>query len=321
MLLEGFLTDARFATFGSVTNSRFDEIYAETASILDITPDTGKGKLFQYLSDIYSRNVILTKKDSTASLSDTYIPTAQALERTLSNAEIDPQDYFDISLYAFQILLKAQESQTIKDVGVSVEISSVFANEVTTSQSTYSLIGTLFAATDKYIHSLATPELQKTAYQTIVSELYVRIVNMLTRSLYLMYTYEKGGYIYPKEIYLDNENIKIDPKLLIAIEDTYYMLKRTQESLAPYYASGSLSPSFHSFSDSVVRIGGLVQMTQAGKYREYRAHPFLSTRLDSIDLPRVGSNGMIELIESVAEPTLSGSTTSDSYNIREIPRL
>lgn len=255
MLLEGFLTDARFATFGSVTNSRFDDIYAETASIIGITPDTSKGRLFQYLSDIYSRNVISTKKTTSFSLTDTYTPTAVALERTLGNTEIDPQDYFDISLYAYQILQKAQTSQKTQDAGASIEIGQIFADEAITSYSTYSLINTLFAATDKYIHSLTTFELQRAAYQTLVVQFYAPISNMLTRSLYLMYTFEKDGYLYPKERYLDNESIKIDPKLLATIDETYHVLKRMQESVAPMYLSGSASSSFQSFSDSVVQLG------------------------------------------------------------------
>ena len=40
--LETFLTDARFAIFGNVRNNQFDAIYTETASILGITPETGK---------------------------------------------------------------------------------------------------------------------------------------------------------------------------------------------------------------------------------------------------------------------------------------
>jgi hypothetical protein len=312
MLLEGFLTDARFATFGSVTNNWFDEIYAETASILGITPDTSKGRLFQYLSDIYSRNVLSTKKTTSSSLTDTYTPTADALERTLSNTEIDPQDYFDVSLYAYQIIQKAQSSQKTQEAGTSIEISQVFADEAITSYSTYSLIDTLFAATDKYIHSLKTLELQKAAYQTLVVQFYAPVSNMLTRSLYLMYTFEKDGHLYPKERYLDNENIKIDPKLLATIDETYHILKRMQESVAPLYTSDSVSSSFQSFSDSVVQLGWWVAMTREGKYREYRDHPYISTRINHIDLPRVGSSGLIDLIEPVVEPILSGSTLSGS---------
>ncbi len=42
MTLEAFLTDARFAIFGSVANAQFDAIYLETASILGIIPDSGR---------------------------------------------------------------------------------------------------------------------------------------------------------------------------------------------------------------------------------------------------------------------------------------
>ncbi len=42
LTLESFLTDARFAIFGNVANAQFNTIYLETASILGITPDSGK---------------------------------------------------------------------------------------------------------------------------------------------------------------------------------------------------------------------------------------------------------------------------------------
>jgi hypothetical protein len=53
-------------------------------------------------------------------------------------------------------------------------------------------------------------------------------------------------------------------------------------------------------------------MTREGKYREYRDHPYLSTRINHIDLPRVGSSGMIDLIEPVVGSTMSGGTSSGS---------
>jgi hypothetical protein len=41
-MLESFLTDTRFALFGKNPNSKFSDIYIETAGILGITPSTGK---------------------------------------------------------------------------------------------------------------------------------------------------------------------------------------------------------------------------------------------------------------------------------------
>jgi hypothetical protein len=138
MTLEAFLTDARFAIFGNIANNQFDSIYAETANILGITPDTGKGKFFQYLSDIYSRNIISQRRDQTFSGIDTYTPTADGIKRTLDNKNIESKDYFDIALYAYQLLQKAQDNQMLTPESLS-------------SKATYGLIETLFGATEKYI--------------------------------------------------------------------------------------------------------------------------------------------------------------------------
>lgn len=48
-------------------------------------------------------------------------------------------------------------------------------------------------------------------------------------------------------------------------------------------------------------------MTQEGKYREYRDHPYLSGRMNHIDLPRVSSSGEIMLTEPLVDPSTSGN--------------
>ena len=121
-----------------MSNSQFDTIYSETANILGIVPGTGKGKFFQYLSDIYSRNIVLQRKDPTFAGIDTYTPTADGLMETLDNSNIESKDYFDIALYAYQLLQKTQDKQ-------------MFTNESITSRATYELVDTLFGATTKYI--------------------------------------------------------------------------------------------------------------------------------------------------------------------------
>jgi hypothetical protein len=101
LLLESFLTDTRFAIFKTTQSSKFNAIYVETAGILGITPTVGKGKFFQYLSDIYSRNIYSQKRDPTFSGIDTYTPTADGLKQTIDNSNIESKDYFARNFYYY----------------------------------------------------------------------------------------------------------------------------------------------------------------------------------------------------------------------------
>jgi hypothetical protein len=62
-------------------------------------------------------------------------------------------------------------------------------------------------------------------------------------------------------------------------------------------------------------------MTRDGKYREYRDHPYVSSRINFIDLPRVGPSGMIDHIDPLVGSTLSGSTTISGSSLISDPIL
>ncbi len=240
-MLEAFLTDARFAIYGNVNNTKFDAIYTETANILGIVPVSGKGKFFQYLSNIYSRNIVLQRKDPTFSGIDTYTPTADGLKETLENDHIESKDYFDIALYTYQLLQKAQDKE-------------MFIYESITSRATYELIDTLFGATTKYIDGLATPELQKAAYQTLVIQFYAPIAATLNKSLYGTYGSYADGKIYIDRRYLDGDFVKFDARMREGIESTYTTMLAVYERVAPLYDAGEQRYTLIALHDSIVRI-------------------------------------------------------------------
>jgi hypothetical protein len=106
--LERFLTDGRFALFGGTKNEQFAEIYTAISETVGKAPRTAHAQLLQRLSDIYSKNLVAQKKDLAFSRIDTYSPTALELKRTLDSTDIEQRDYFDIALYAFNVLKKAE---------------------------------------------------------------------------------------------------------------------------------------------------------------------------------------------------------------------
>lgn len=284
--LEAFLTDTRFATFaGNIQHNQLDTIYKETAGILGITPPDGKWKFFQYLSDIYSRNIITRRKDPTFSWIDTYTPTAAGLARTLDNQNIESKDYFDITLYAYQILKKAQDGE-------------MFTEESLTSAATYELIETLFGATEKYIQWISDIAIRKWAYQTLVVQFYNPLSNALSKSLYKIYTINRGWYVYFNPDYIEWETIKLDPKMKSSIEAMYYILNNTYERIAPLYDSNDQKYALISFHDAILRIGAFAEMATEWEYREYQKNPYIGIDVYDIFMPSISTNGEIDRKQS-----------------------
>ncbi|MBC7503980.1 hypothetical protein H7169_03335 [Candidatus Gracilibacteria bacterium] len=303
--LESFLTDARFAIFGNVRNTQFNAIYTETASILGITPESGKGKFFQYLSDIYSRNIIQQRRDDTFSGVDTYSPTADGLERTLDNENIESKDYFDIALYSYQLLQKAQDQQ-------------MFTSESLGSNATYGLIKTLFGATNKYIQGLGNIDMQKSAYQTLVIQFYSPIANAISRSLYTNYTTTTDQKIYLGKQYLDGNEIRFDSKIRENLESSYALLKRSYENIAPLYTADEQQYTLISWRDSIIRIGAFIDMTAEGRYREYQKSPYIVKDIGGTLLPALNMDGSIEKYKN-NPPALTPNPEIPAAEIINIP--
>lgn len=280
--LENFLTDTRFASFGnSIQQSQFDLIYKETAGILDITPPDGKWRFFQYLSDIYSRNIIAQRKDPAFSWIDTYTPTAAWLIRTLDNQNIESKDYFDIALYADQILKKAQDQD-------------MFTEESLTAWATYELIETFFRATKKYIDWFTDSNEVRWTYKTLVAQFYAPLANALTKSLYTVYTVNQSGYIFLKEEYTYWETLKIDQKLQWALESIHDMLYNIYANISPLYDDSDWKYALISFHDSMMRIGAFAELIKDGEYREYQKNPYIGIDVNDISMPSIGLDGKLD---------------------------
>lgn len=306
--LESFLTDARFATYwNSVANSKFGDIYTETANILGITPDTGKWKFFQYLSDIYSRNIVPQRKDPTFSGIDTYTSTAEWLKQTLENQNIESKDYFDIALYAYQLLQKAQDKQMLTSESIS-------------SSATYSLIEVLFGATGKYIRWLTAPEPQKSAYQTLVIQFYAPIANTIARSVYATYTTYIDNKIYLTSDYIDGDRVKFDARTRENLQAVYEIFNTTYEKVAPLYWPNEEQYNLIAFRDSIIRLRGFLYMISEWRYKEYQKTPYTWIESSGISVPSVTSDGKLQVyrapisvvIPQNSAPVVSPQVASDT---------
>ncbi len=286
--LQWFLTDTRFVLFWKNPNTKFGDIYIETANILEITPSSGKWKFFQYLSDIYSRNIALQKRDPTFSGIDTYTPTAEWLLKTIevdNNDTIESKDYFDIALYAYQLLQKAQDGKA-------------FTEESLLSKATYDLINTLFLATEKYIKWLKNEEDQKSAYQALIIQFYLPMADAITRSFYGKYVTHIDQKIFLDKKYLDGDVVKFDEKIRENISLSYSVLQRMYDQISAFFGDEERPDSVISFRDSVLRMEGFTKMIAEWNYKEYQSSPYAWIDVDGVFLPEVNLDGKLELYKA-----------------------
>ena len=112
-LVEQFLLDGRFALYGGTSNAKYQQTYEDIAKIIGIERTDAKSKLFQSLADIYSRNLFTQKRTDARFTINTFGPTAIEIAKTFNQSEIERKDFFDIAIYAYNILRKMEETTQI----------------------------------------------------------------------------------------------------------------------------------------------------------------------------------------------------------------
>lgn len=172
-MIEQFLIDGRYALFLDRKNSQIQEVYNEVAQMVGITPTTGKGRLFQSLSSLFSKNLLQATTKQVDQI-DNYIFAVNELKNTLTNAEMETKDYFDISLYAYLILERMTNGKIIEQKALESEVL-------------YQLYVAIFQATQKYSNGIEDISLKNTAQKSITLRFYDPMIDILTRSLYATY--------------------------------------------------------------------------------------------------------------------------------------
>lgn len=184
--------DGRFALYGGATNARYQDIYEAIAKMIGIQNDGGNSKLFQNLSNIYSQNLFNQKKTGAVNTIkiDTYGQTAAELKRTLSQGGVNQKDYFDIAIYAYNILNKAE---------ISPELLSL---DTVSDSVTYDLLTTFLYATKKYVDSVSDSDLQKRTVSGFSSQFYDHILTTVSNSLYKNFVVSSSGSLFLQSDYI-----------------------------------------------------------------------------------------------------------------------
>jgi hypothetical protein len=273
--LQQFLTDSRFMLFSSNgSNKKYEEIYNQVAWVLWISKSSGKYQFFQKLSDIYSQNMVTQKRDSAFSKIDTYTPTAEELVRSLQSQDIEQKDFFDIALYAFNVLKKTEEQW-------------MFLKDAVHSVATYQLLDVFFNATNNY--ALHWPiERKNSTYKSMAIQFYDHLLSVLVRSLYSTFTETKGGYIYLKEGLVSNGwKIKLDddPAYISTLRNLDRTIMDTLEQLTYVYQDESDRDTFLNIRQSINRFHGFILLSRDKTYEDYILTPYKATNEWDSSLP------------------------------------
>lgn len=274
--LEDFLTDWRFALFGwSKVNPQFAEIYQAVSEEVWRAPVTAHARLLQKLSDIYSKNLVAQKKDLAFSKIDTFTPTSLELERTLDSSEIQQRDYFDIALYAFNVLKKTEDKWLL-------ESEAVFAH------STYSLIQTILISTDRYIRSIDDLERKNTTFQWIALHFYEHILSVISHSIYATFMEQENWRLYLKSTFrptITEPKIHIDESLIRDIQNIDGRLVSIWEKIDALTTSNTQNSPYVSIKKSIALFHGFARILDYDSYNEYIKSPYIQDKNINTTLP------------------------------------
>jgi hypothetical protein len=297
--LERFLTDGRFALFGGTKNEQFAEIYTAISETVGKAPRTAHALLLQRLSDIYSKNLVAQKKDLAFSRIDTYSPTALELKNTLESTDIEQRDYFDIALYAFNVLKKAEGDGWL------------FIDEAIYAHPTYALIETILVATDRYVNSIEDAERKNITYEGITLYFYDHMLNILARSVYHTFMENEDGYLYLKPTFRPTTN---EPKIHMnqsLIQDFITLdgrLALVSERLDAQYGPDSENRVFRSIKKSITTFHSFARLLDYESYSEYIKLPYISDQASDIAFPMYGSGRSILSSNPTEQVEVNGRT-------------
>lgn len=91
------------------------------------------------------------------------------------------------------------------------------------------------------------------------------------------------------------------------------------ERVAPLYDTGEQRYTLIALRDSIIRIGGFLEMIREGQYRQYQLVPYAGIDIGGIPTPSIGIDGALEIYgaapivpvgSGALVPTDSGATIS-----------
>ncbi len=279
--IEKFLLDGRFALYGNISDidAGYQETYENIAKMIGIEKSGGKSQLFQNLADIYSGNLFLQMSKTATFKIDTYEPTATTLRATIDEKWIDDKDFFDIALYAYNIIDKIQDKWLL-------------SREYLMNKSTYNYLTTFFYAGNKYMNSLEDTGKRSKTILSFSSQFYEKMLTLIVRSLYQVLMVDDNGALYLNNSYVDGVKVKLDIDLMRQISRLYGVISYVHESIiAAYDGAGDDNDVYIRIQKSTLRLKALVNLLDPeaynAKYALYIDLPFATELEDGVSVPKV----------------------------------
>lgn len=282
--IETFLLDGRFALYGDVgdVGKGYQETYESIAKMIGIEPTEWKSKLLQNLSDIYSANLFLQSKKTTIFAISTIEPTATLLRNTLREQWIEDKDYFDIAIYAYNIIEKVQDN-------------GIFTLEILESKYMYDYLITFFYAGSKYMNSIDDPERKTDIIQWFATKFYERILTMIVNSLYSATMYDEEGLLYLKKEYVDGTDVLLSTDIMWYISELYGVIDLVNEDIADAFGTvENDTGTYRNIREATIRLSALVTILDENdhnqNYKAYIDMPYVSEEVWDYFLPKVASD-------------------------------
>lgn len=313
-LVEQFLLDGRFAQYGWSVNTKYQQIYEGIAWIIGVKRTDARWELFQNLADIYSRNLFNQKSTDFGRSRDTYGPTANELVKTLDRNEIPQKDYFDIAIYAFNILKKMEEK------------SQVLSQDTMQEVSTYTYFTTFFRASNKYIESITDSKKREDTITSFSRQFYDSILTLLVNSLYNAYVIAEDGGLFLDPNYREISKVKIPEEVIEGIKN----LNATVEAITPSIQSvwsNSWQTDVDAYSrinTNIVRLKAFVTMIDPEWYKDYIKTPYkINSESGEIQFPLIDSdtNLIVRLDSKTVEKIKNTKTLAIDPRIQELKKI
>lgn len=283
-MIEQFLVDGRFALFAENNgqNAEYQKLYDSAANILGINPTTPKGKMFQVLSNIFSRN-ILESKNSNSKMA---IDTINVLSNTLTQAkdEIATNDYFDMSLYSFLLLrvmadVEGKEMASENKSLVNIFYQTILGRTSLEENSLYRVYDTIFNATQRYVTGI-DKSASENAQVALATDFYVPMLYLLVNSLYQTYTTNEGGEIYIKDAFINRRIPELSShnhkEILKNLTNTYSIASDIFERRLKATGNNNAVRTKLEMQKYLKQLDGFIKMIDGDTYESYEENPYIS---------------------------------------------
>ncbi len=313
-LVEQFLLDGRFAQYGWSVNVKYQQTYEGIAWIIGIKRTDARWELFQNLADIYSRNLFNQKSTDFGRSIDTYGPTANELVKTLDRNEIPQKDYFDIAIYAFNILKKMEEKSQILSQDTMQEVS------------TYTYFTTFFRASNKYIESITDSKSRENTITSFSRQFYDSILTLLVNSLYNSYVVAEDGGLFLDPNYREISKVKIPEDVIDGIKN----LNATVEAITPSIQSvwsnswQMDTDAYNRINTNIIRLKAFVTMIDPDSYKDYIKTPYkIDSASGEVQFPLIDpdTNLVVRLDSKTVEKIKNTKTLAIDPRIQELKKI